>query len=226
MKENIQQRTSNLQRPTLTRPGLIGCSLLDVCCWMFSFPVAFLAAALTARGQTNALPALLPPYGELPPTFWEQHATASVFAGIGILALLAFALWRLLRPKSEIVIPPATKARRTLTGLLQQPEDGATLSGVSQAVRHYFIAAFQMLPGEFTTDEFTRLLARQEVIGAELSTATVTLLQDCDQRKFSATSTSAPIHAVDQALQLIAQAEQRRAQLQPPTSTQPQGGRA
>ncbi len=176
--------------------------------------------------KTNAPSALLPPYGELPPTFWEQHATSVSFAGIGILALVAFGLWLLFRPKPKIVIPPEAEAKRTLTALRQQPEDGAALASISQAVRNYFIAAFRLPPGEFTTAEFSGLLAGHEQIGPELSTATLTLLHECDDRKFSTATNQALMNAADQALQLVAQAEQRRTQLRQLAEPQTEGRRA
>jgi hypothetical protein len=224
MIKNIQHPASNIQHPTRTCFGLIGCSLFDVGCWMFPAIFFLLAAqplhAQTNASDTNALPALLPPYGELPPTFWEQHGVAVSFFGIGIFALAALGIWLIFRPKAIIIIPPEMQAREALENLRQQPEDGAMLSRVSQVVRNYFIAAFQLVPGELTTTEFSRELSRSEKVGAELSTAAANFLRDCDGRKFSAATALTKLDAANQALKLIEQAEQRRAQLRQLAETQ------
>ena len=238
MKRNIQHSTFNIQRRTLARQVLLGRWKLEVECSMFPLATMFLATALPLPGQTNTIVTntpltLLPPYGELPPSLSEQmqivtaqHPISIMIAGLGIIALVAFGLWLLFRPKPKIIIPPEVQARLALEPLRQQPEDSAALSRVSQIVRNYFIAAFQLPPGELTTTEFSRALAGREEIGAELSSAATDFLRDGDSRKFSTQLASPPVAAVDQALQLVAQAEQRRAQLRQLSPTQTQGRRA
>ena len=190
------------------------------------FPaILFLLAALPLHAQTNAsdtnaLRALLPPYGELPPTFWEQHTVSVVVAGIGIIAPMAFGLWLIFRPKPTIIIPAEVQAREALENLRQQPEDGAILSRVSQVVRNYFIAVFQLAPGELTTAEFSREVSGNEKIGAELSTAAAKFLCDCDDRKFSKTAGSTRLDAANRALNLIEQTERRQAELRQLAETQ------
>jgi hypothetical protein len=193
---------------------------------MFLQLIIFLAAALPLRGQTNTLPALLPPYGELPPTFWEQHGTSVGFAGFGVAVLAGFGLWLVFRPKPKIIISPEVQARAVLENLRRQPEDGAMLSRVSQVVRHYFRDAFRLPPGELTTTEFCREISRNEKVGAELSAAAVNFLRESDARKFSATVGPVKLDAASQALCLVEQAEQRRAQLRQSAGSQPQGSRA
>jgi hypothetical protein len=221
----------NIEHPIKPRRAGFEYWIFDVGCSMFPLAIVFLAAALPLHGQTNAsatntLSALLPPYGELPPTFWEQHATSIVVAGLGVIALVAFGLWLFFRPKPKIIIPPEVQARQTLERLRQQPEDGVVLSRVSQVVRNYFIMAFQLALGEFTTAEFSRALSGHEQIGAELSTAVADFLRDCDARKFSTATALVPLDAANQALKLVEQAEQRRAQLRQLAETQTQGRRA
>jgi hypothetical protein len=198
--------------------------------WVATFvSVIFYDAPLFAQTNaesTNSPLKLLPPYGELPPTFWEQHGVAVSFFGIGIIALAALGIWLIFRPKPRIIIPPEMQAREALGNLQQQPEDGAILSRVSQVVRNYFIAAFQLVPGELTTTEFSREISRSEKVGAELSTAAANFLRDCDDRKFSTTAAPAKLGAANQALKLIERAEQRRAQLHQPAENPPPGLRA
>ena len=231
MEINIEHPTSNIEHPIRPRRAGFGYWVLDVGCSMFPFAIMFVFGALPLYGQTNAsgtnaLPALLPPYGELPPTFWEQHATSIVVAGLGMIALAASGLWLIFRPKPKIIIPPEVQARQALGILRQQPEDGVVLSRVSQVVRNYFIAAFQLAPGEFTTAEFCRALSGHEQIGAELSTAVAGFLRDCDDQKFSTATALVPLDAANQALKLVALAERRRTQLRQLAETQTQGRRA
>jgi len=193
---------------------------------MFPLAIVFLAVVFPLQGQTNALPALLPPYGDLPPTFGEQHGTSVWIAGIGTVVLVAYVLWLLFSREPEIIVPPEAQARQALELLRQQPEDGVVLSRVSQVVRNYFVAAFQLSPGEFTTAEFSRTLSSCEKINAELATVATDFLRDCDTRKFSTATASTTFDAVNQALQLVAQAEQRRAQLRQTAAPQTQGRRA
>jgi hypothetical protein len=193
------------------------------------FAVIFFTARLLAQTNseaTNAPLKLLPPYDELPPTFWEQNSTVISFAGIGVVALLTFFLWLVFRPKPEIIVPPEIQAREALHKLSSQPEDGAVLSRVSQVLRNYFIAAFQLSPGELTTTEFIREISGNEKIGAELSTAAADFLRDCDNHKFSATAGAGKIDAANRALNLVEQAERRRAQLREISETQTNQPRA
>ena len=225
MKDNIQHSTFNIQRRRLGRFALVGRWKLNVECSMFPPALLILLAALPLHAQTNAadtnaLPALLPPYGDLPATFWEQHMASVVVAGIGIVALVTFGLWLFLRSRPKIIIPPEAQARQALEKLRRQPEDGAVLSQISQVVRHYFIAAFQLPPGELTTAEFNRELVRCRQINPALAIAAAEFLRDCDARKFSATDSPEKLDAADRALNLVEQAEQRRAQLRQPAATQ------
>ena len=185
---------------------------------------AMLAHGVLIGAPTNAEPAgripkLTPPYGELPPTFWEQHGTTIIVAGIGVVLLAAVGILLWLRPKPVVVIPPDVQARQALYPLLQQPEDGALLSRVSQILRRYIIAVFKLPTGELTTTEFCRAIAAQDSVGAELASALVDFLRACDQRKFSSSSSEKALGATARALALIAQAETRRAQLASPPAS-------
>jgi hypothetical protein len=190
--------------------------------------VNFCSARLFAQANseaTNAPMKLSPPYGELPPTFWEQNASSISLAGLLLAALAAFALWLFFRPKPKIIIPPEVQAREALRELRRQLEDGAVLSRVSQVTRDYFIAAFQLAAGELTTTEFNRELAGCEKIHPELSAAAAEFLRDCDARKFSTTAGPAKLDAANRALNLVEQAEQRRARLRQLAETQTPGPR-
>jgi hypothetical protein len=97
------------------------------------------------------------------------------------------------------------------------PEDGAILSKVSQALRRYFIVAFGLPPGEYTTAEFCRVIGGNEKIGAELSSSVAAFLRNCDENKFSPASAT-PLSAVARAMDLIERGEAIR---QPPSAVKP-----
>ena len=221
MGMNAEHRMSNVERRTLARPRFIGSSAFDVQRSMFLLAL-FLCLASPLCGQTNseatnALPKLSPPYAELPPTFWEQHGTMLWFVGIGIFLLAGLVVWLCLRPKPKAILPPAVQARNALEGLLNSDENGARLSKVSQILRHYFIAAFQLPPGELTTAEFCRVIASCEQVGGQLAATVSDFLHRCDEQKFSPAKSAAALGAVNQALALIESAEARRAQTEVPT---------
>jgi hypothetical protein len=97
--------------------------------------------------------------------------------------------------------------------LRQKAEDGALLSQVSQILRHYVVAAFNLPPEELTTAEICRAVAGLEKIGPELSAALGEFLRQCDERKFSPPTPAPPLGAVAEALKLIDQAQARLASL-------------
>jgi hypothetical protein len=182
----------------------------------FSLLVAQPSFAAATNNPTNGdIPLLRPPYPEMAPTFWEQHGVGVVVCVALFLALVGVAIWFLTRPKPPVVVPPEVLARKTLEPLAQRPEDGALLSQVSQILRHYVSAAFNLPPIELTTAEFCRTIAGHEQVGSELSAALSEFLHQCDQRKFSPPSPAPPLSVVTHALQLIDQAQARRIALAP-----------
>ena len=135
---------------------------MNVECSMF---LLLSALPLCAQTSTNALPALAPAYGEIPPPFWEQHETAIIAAGFAILAFAFLFLRVMFRPEKKVILPPEVLARQALANLQPQPETGKLLSEVSQILRRYLIAAFELPPGEMTTAEFCAAIAAHEPIG-------------------------------------------------------------
>src|SRR4051794_25081506 len=121
-----------------------------------------------AATNSDEIPPLRPPRDLIPPTYWEQHSTAIILLTIVGLAALVFCLWLILRPKAPIVVPPEVQAREALEPLRGQPEDGALLSRVSQILRRYLAAAFNLPPEEMTTTEFCATLTASPRIGPEL----------------------------------------------------------
>jgi hypothetical protein len=169
------------------------------------------AAAQNLQPPPIQIPALQPPRGEIPLTFWEQHGVLVVMAGVIMLAVIGAVVWLLTRPKPRAAVPPATAARQELNSLQHQPEDGAVLSRVSQVLRRYVIAAFGLPSGELTTAEFCRVVGGQEQVGPELAESLGGFLRQCDERKFAPAQapTATPLSATSRALELIEQAEAR-----------------
>jgi hypothetical protein len=164
--------------------------------------------------ETNSVKALqlAPPYGELPPTFWQRNAPL-IFCASVFLILAIVGIYFLLRARPKKIIPPKMQARETLEKLRRESETGKTVSRVSQTVRNYFIGAFQLPAGEFTTAEFARVIANDKKIGAEISGNAIDFLRECDARKFSSSNEFEPMDAPGRALQLVEQAERRLCEL-------------
>jgi hypothetical protein len=177
---------------------------------------------LPSQKPTDEIPPLTPPLPEIPPTFWEQFGWTLWFLiplALGVVALVVV-LW--LRPrKPPTLIAPAAQARAALTGLLAHPEDGATLSQVSQVVRRYLIIAFWLRPDEKTTTEFCAELQAHDQVGPELSAALGEFLRNCDERKFSPAASSAALGTVRRALELVELSEARRTSLAKAGTTLP-----
>src|SRR5512133_1694111 len=176
--------------------GALGGWLMSVCVARAGVP------------ESEGLPPLLPPHGEIPPTFWETHSWQLVGGVIFFLAALSALLWWWMRPKPPLVIPPATRARSALHSLETEPETGPVLTRVSQAVRGYFASVFGLPSGELTTGEFARAASAADRPSPELASA-VDLLRACDERKFAPAPPIEPLGVVSQALQLIDRAEAR-----------------
>lgn len=227
MKSGKQKAES---RNRIRRAARVICSLLLS---TFSFQLGVLAQT------TNEIPPLSPAYAEFPPTFWKQHGVALVVTSLVALVAVAMILWLWLRPKPVPPLPPEVQARRTLELLRQRTENGIVLSEISQALRSYFIAAFDLPRGEPTTTEFCALLKQSEAIGFGLANEVGAFLQECDERKFAplvgvqasacsspATSTTDTLKrelqpAASRALELVELAEAQRARIftQPLIST-------
>lgn len=174
--------------------------------------LALVCLALRGLAQ-DAMPKLLPPLGEIPPSFWEQHGNTVMISALFGLLLLAFGVWLLLRPRPVVAPPPDLQARRALEALLPQPEDGQAISRASQILRRYVQAAFQLPAGEPTTTEFCELIANRDDIGEPLTRVLADFLRQCDERKFARSESSPALGAAARALELVGQGEARRAEL-------------
>jgi hypothetical protein len=194
-----------------------GFRISDFSSWFASILLLVLCSS-DLLGQTNPstsddLPPLRPPRAEILPTFWERHQIAIIVVAVLFLVLAFVGLWVLTRPKPPIIAPPGAKAREALNNLRNQPETGELLSKISQVIRFYFMAAFNLPQRELTTAEFSRMIINQENIGRTLADAVVEFLRQCDHRKFAPPAQWPPLGALDYAAKLIDEAENRRAVL-------------
>jgi len=198
---------------------------ISVCCLLLAMPA--LALADPTNGLPDQIPPLRPPRAEIPPTFWDQSQNRGwlLLVSALLLALVAGMVWLLTQPKPEVVVPPAVRARQSLELLFRQAEDGGVLSQVSQILRRYLQAAFDLAPEEMTTAEFCRAIGNDRRLGSDFSAAVAGFLRECDERKFSPPAPMPALGAVPRALRLIETAEARREQLrQVPPAVHAGGG--
>jgi len=181
----------------------------------FATAALLFVASLTAQDfqpATDEIPPLAPPLPEIPPTFWELFGWLLWIVAPLVVIVLAGAVAALIFwPRKPPVLPaPATQARFTLAALQGRAGDGATLSRISQTLRHYLINAFWLRPEETTTTEFCTGLRANDQIGLELADAIGEFLRQCDERKFSPAPSAVPFDAAQRALELVEHAEARR----------------
>ncbi|HTB84501.1 MAG TPA: hypothetical protein VK742_12670 [Candidatus Sulfotelmatobacter sp.] len=174
---------------------------------MKTLAVILLLPWAVIAADTNALPPLVPAYGEIPPTFWEQYRALVIPGAFVFVFLLTWGVWFLLKPKPPVVLSPAFVAREALKKLQPQPEDGRVLSEISQIFRRYVGAVFSFPAGEMTTAEFSAVLAAHPKAGLQVAEVLSTFLRACDKDKFTAHNAAPPLNAVGRALQLVEQIE-------------------
>ncbi len=162
--------------------------------------------------DTNEIPALIPPRPELLPSFWEQNRTWVLLVTAAAALAVGMVIWVLTRARPPAQVPPGKQARDSLQALASKQEDRFLLSEVSRILKGYFIAAFGLPPGEFTTAEFRHRLQAVPTINPEFSIKIGCFLERCDERKFAlASEPESPMGAVAQATELVNAAEQLRA---------------
>ena len=176
--------------------------------WLLWFSFGLSRSSTFAAAEE--IPTLRPPHDELHPSFWEQHGGWLVLAFV--LAASAVSLgWKLLRrPKPEIVTPPEVLARRALEILRGRGEDMGLVVEVSQILRRYVVATFQLPPHELTTAELQRAFQSRPQISATLAPAVIHFLRECDERKFAPVTTAAQTGRVARAWQLVNDNEDSR----------------
>jgi hypothetical protein len=174
---------------------------------------------MQSQTSTNTLPALAPAYGQLAPTFWEQHRARDVwehhrsalFTTVAVVIFLsALVVGLIIRRRQVVEVPPQDVARAALASLRTSPEDPATLSRITQILRRYLAARCHLPPGELTTAEISAALAGTHNLPANFSSRVSAFLHECDARKFSP-ATAAPVDALNRAHQIISDLEEHLA---------------
>jgi len=167
--------------------------------------------ANTNYSRTEEILKLRPPRGEIPPTFWEKNGLWVVSSGVALMVLAGAGIWFLTRPKPPQAVPPEVRARRAVEALRGRAEDGVVLSRVSQVLRRYVTAAFELPSEEMTTSEFCRVIGGEARLGPQVAGAISDFLRRCDERKFTLPAPRPEMDAVGEALNLIEAVEARRA---------------
>jgi len=164
-----------------------------------------------AQMPADEIPPLSPPLPEIAPTLWERFGWVLWIVIPLLLMMAAVVVWLAWRPGKPPVLPaPAAQARVALQALQSQPETGAVLSQISQAMRCYLINSFWLSPLEMTTRDFCALVGGSEKIGPELADSITGFLQALDQRKFAPAAAQPPLGAAGRALELVDMAEAGR----------------
>ena len=155
-------------------------------------------------------PELLPPHGEIPPTFVEQHSSEMIAGAGALLVVVGLLVFWLRRPRPIVVIPPAESARKSLEALRGKPEDGPLIAAVSQILRRYVVAAFTREQAELTNEELMRSLAANQRGLGETRAALGDFLGECDVQKFAPVRPSPPPGFVSRALGFVEKFESQR----------------
>ena len=83
---------------------------------------ALILSPASALAQPHS--GLLPPRGEIGPSFWEQRGWLVILVTFFIVLALTAVLILLTRPKQNQIEPPEVAARRALQVWLNRPADG------------------------------------------------------------------------------------------------------
>jgi hypothetical protein len=169
-----------------------------------------LLPVVVVAAETNEL-VLAPPYGELPPTFWEKNWLLVAIGAFVLVVLAVLAIWLVRRAKAGAKLSPEQIAREALNKLSGQPEDGKLLSEASQILRRYVGAKLDFHGGEMTTAEFITALTRTDKLDMQLGESVCSFLRECDVNKFSPKNEIVPLDAVNRALGFVTQVEQQTA---------------
>lgn len=156
---------------------------------------------------------LLPPRGEIGPSFWEQRGWLVILVTFFIVLALTALLIVFTRPKKNQTEPPEIAARRALQAWQNRPADGTLLMEVSRIFRRYIVFAFNLPPDELTTAELSRALQSLPQAEPALAAEIGDFLRQCDEDKFSPLAIPPRGDVATRALALLEKIEMRRHQL-------------
>jgi hypothetical protein len=178
-----------------------------------------LALSTNRSKLPDKIPDLKPPLHEMPPTFWEAHAT-QVSIGVVLATVLGVLLARaLLRRRGEEAEPADRLARRALEALRGRPDDAQTAAEAALQLRRFTQAVLRLPAGELTTEEvIASLLATSPrpiaPVPADVQDALARLLKECDACHFAPIPQGSRSGLVARALEIA----DRLGSLRPPDS--------
>ncbi len=203
-QENVRASSGRLLRLVANQPFLI----ISTC----SISVGSLLCSGTAFAAEEPLPPLLPPHGELGPTFWEGNRWTIGLSALILLGAITLLVALLKRPTSVVAASPEVAARKALAGLRARPEDAALVGEVSRIFRRYLVFAFALPPEELTTTELTRALQTRARDNPELAGSINDFLRRYDEWKFAPGARATRLDAAAGAADLLEQIEAHRRQ--------------
>jgi hypothetical protein len=215
-------RVPTLDRTRSTRPGSLCLPSVPqpvlrvqyfLCLFLIGLCFPFLSRAQTNGSSDLPASSLMPPRGEIPPTFWEQYGIWVLIGAALFLGLVTLGIWFAIRPKLVPAVPYSVHAREELESLRQQPQDAPLLSRTSQILRRCLAALFDLPSGELNTSEFCQAALGSAKLGPDLARDSIEFLKACDLHKFAPSHPDAPADAVGRALSMIDLAEKRLAVL-------------
>jgi hypothetical protein len=174
----------------------------------FCLPLILFAASAPAQPHSG----LLPPRGEIGPTFWEQHAWLVILVAFFIVLALTALLIVFTRPNQNEIVPPEIAARRALQARLNRPADGTLIMEVSRIFRRYLVFAFNLPPDELTTAELSHALQSLPQVEPALAAEIGDFLRQCDEDKFSPPALPPHVDVATRALALLEKIKTRRRQ--------------
>ena len=194
-----------------------------ILCGAFSLTLLTLLTLTTPStvfaSEAPASPLPRPLRTELPPSFWSQYGWLLGVTAVLVIIFTGFCIWRLRRPKPTIIPSPETFARSALEALRGRTPDGTLISEVSQILRHYIIAAYNLAPHELTTAELQSALQALPQSKSDLFAAITDFLHRCDEWKFAHVHSAPQFDPLTGALELITKIESLKTQ--PPQVPQP-----
>lgn len=129
-------------------------------------------------------PKMIPPKGEILPSFWESYGWLAALL-ISAFALILVFISRKRVPAPFVTPSPDAIARQRLAELPNRPSTPEDALKIAHALREYLIAVFFITGEAMTTEELLPLLARQRGLAPNLLAQIETLLRDCDHIAFS-----------------------------------------
>ena len=220
--EKLQCSSSKARQPSIIRssrreealpfvrriiePPYVGCYRMGALAASF-LP---LAATLAMAAQEEKIPPLRQPKNELGLSFWQQYGWWVALGALVAVALIAFIVVLLLRPKPQPVTPPQLAARRALEALRGRADDATLAVEVSHIFRVYLYFALNLPSEELTTTELSGALRSPQLGDADLANAASDFLKRCDEKKFAPPTNEPPVRFVDAACHLIDRLETLR----------------